>query len=398
MAYSKNWRSGILPLAIIFSNVVLGRWLEIQQWKRVWNVLPNIQTGEVDQHLETVESYTTFTDYDAVWTSGGCANGVVSNKGSLLRTIRYSPNNFNPAFPFVLAGIEVHQGDDCMDPDPAYVEFPTDPERWDQEPQIYAGYLQDDLFHQMMEIPTLFDDHVNGINDDGGDNNGSFNIAPFELNADFMEHFDEYEEPTEPEYDEEGFEDLKKRSANPQPQPARSRYAPYDISDDGSIGPRTPPEGLATNNDNSDDWEEHIEAEEEDIPMGGLDASTYYTNDLPFAETHEFDEPEADVGFGEEQSGIAIAPIEASNAVALDSDFTDLPILEINMLEYNFRFTQNTSIRFISDFSAWHRAGGVVERFLQMPNRYTQYNFDSSSDDDDDGSDGYNIHAAAAVA
>ncbi|KAF3925423.1 hypothetical protein AA313_de0207980 [Arthrobotrys entomopaga] len=295
------------------------------------------------------------------------------------------------AHPWVLAGIEVHQGDNCMDPDPAFVEFPTDQALWNQNPQVHAAYLEENLFHEMMNPPSFFENHVNGIQGDDEDGDESFNIHPFELHDDdFLEHFEEYEEPLEPDYDYEGSEKLKKRNTNPEPVGGGS--GSYDVSDEGSIDPRLPPQGLGTNNDNPDAQGDRIDAEEE-MSMEELDAFVNYPDELPFAGGQEPGGLGSNFGIGQSQNSIATAqPVDVLPEVDLDPDFTDLPILEINMLQHNFRFTANTSIRFISDYTAWHRPAGVVQRFLELPDEWV----DISSDSDDD--DGYNIHAAAAAA
>ncbi|KAF3937553.1 hypothetical protein ABW19_dt0204023 [Dactylella cylindrospora] len=53
--------------------------------------------------------------------NGGCFNNIVTKSGAVLHTIRYFPEDVNPAWPFYIDRLEIHSVPDCADNGPLIV-------------------------------------------------------------------------------------------------------------------------------------------------------------------------------------------------------------------------------------------------------------------------------------
>ncbi|KAF3925377.1 hypothetical protein ABW20_dc0110598 [Dactylellina cionopaga] len=327
--------STIIWVAVLSSHFVLGRWLELQQWKRTLSLRPNVETGDVTEGEVTTTSYAKFNDFQEVWLEAGCANGVVSNPGSLLRTIRYNPSNPNPQWPFILSAIEVHDGDDCDDPNSVFVQFPS-PEEW-PEGNSQGGIVESTIDTQqpswvppgqtlaeLLNAPTIADDEFEqsqaAFDEDVNTNNVYNNRQPelfYEARANELQDFLDETTPTLSKSENEIIEETINQMGNDQVM------------------------------------------EPETIPQ------------------------EDSQGEGEGYSA---------------------PVLEVNMLEYGYRFGDRTSIRFISDLSQWYTIDGGFERYqaLQTDEEGTDMYEDAEYPEDPDGySDGPGFspdHYSAAAA
>ncbi|EPS45354.1 hypothetical protein H072_657 [Dactylellina haptotyla CBS 200.50] len=355
MKTNNHFRLYLYSLAVLSSSVVSARWLELQQWKRTLSMRPNFETSDISEDFVVTDSFTIFTDYDDVWMSGGCANGVVSDKGSFLRTVRYSASNPNPMFPFVLAAIEVHSGDDCMDENPVYVEFQTgpneeeaelmqfynDPENQQQPDWVPYGQTLDDV----MNAPTIPDDNMEEyFEEDPFAFDDDMVVAEMQQMDEVFNDQDEYnddEGSPQPDYDSgESTHDLKKR--NPAP--------PSDSgSDDLMQGPPA---------NNIVPLDSYL-AEQVQALQDFLDETT------PSMSGTGMYQQEEDFIPLESEDVLDLEPLIAPHRdIPIEDNPNEIPIVEVNMLQKNLRFGSPTSIRFVSDISQWYRVpGGGIDAF-----------------------------------
>ncbi|KAK6346137.1 hypothetical protein TWF730_010469 [Orbilia blumenaviensis] len=396
-------------LGVIYSTPVNCRWVKLEEWGQKLNIIPNLQTTQVREEHQTVSTVMKVWDTDEEWTSGNCINDILLEDGTALRKIEYYPGNPSPLFPWVLSGIEVHDGNDCKDKNRIIIIFPTDPTG---EPEIYGTAEQNqDTAEQLIfggSQDHIWTSNTNEVQSPDPLNDPTLVEEQFEQNP---EDFDTDEvasmtnlqddvwgqdlgisgealpqqqvqyEPTEiveeSEYSDQdlggddgggqgGGNNLKKRS----PVPPNSQADEESDEDKGLLSWGFPGQGVidvgtnpvANNPSNlqlpmprfhtqpmeQDNFSDEIIGENPQIPgMGGTKLDQLTSPDLNPLGT---------------QDVLDLDPLVVeSREIPFEDDVGDPGFKKVNLLEYGLRFRKPTSVRFVSDLSQWYRipAGGI---------------------------------------
>ncbi|KAJ6263686.1 hypothetical protein Dda_2255 [Drechslerella dactyloides] len=391
-AYMMKQRSAsilVCWLPILGAGITQGRWIELQQEKFTLQLRPNLETTEVEEVREhwISDDPSVFTDRDLVWTSGGCANDIVTEPGAYLSTVRYYPGDINPEWPYVLAAIQIHDGNDCNDPNAIYlpIEYDVDEQgRWSQglNPELLAQAnsqtnglaTAEGRLNAILDAPTIIEEGY--VPDPDEFDNREMEIetqtTTNQLGNDLgmgMEVIN-YQSggPTglDQLYDGAG-KRLRKRS------PAGS-----DSSQRDERGSRQRP-GQPELNPLDAYLRDIITANENENLNIDPDAAVEIRDDQFFADRADsmnrfIEDTTPSNSETPEQRDEQLSEIPSSQILDYDAlvdpyrnipfeDETEDPqplILEANILERNFRFGRPTSIRFVSDISQFWTAPGVV--------------------------------------
>ncbi|KAF3907446.1 hypothetical protein ABW21_db0207906 [Orbilia brochopaga] len=160
-------------LPIIGAGLTNGRWLELQQEKWTLRLRPNLETTEVEEIRDhwISDNPRVITDRDYAWMSGSCINDIVTEPGALLTTVRYFPGDVNPEWSYILAAVQIHDGNDCNDPNAIYlpIEYDVDEQgNWLNElnPELLAqaNYgptnqaIEEERLNELMNAPTIIEE------------------------------------------------------------------------------------------------------------------------------------------------------------------------------------------------------------------------------------------------
>ncbi|KAK6511260.1 hypothetical protein TWF481_000181 [Arthrobotrys musiformis] len=405
-------------LSVLCSTPIDARWIAIEEWGRTLRLKPNFDTAEVQEDYEVISSAVKIWDTDEQWTSGDCINDIVIHNGAAVRNIEYYTGNPSPLFPYVLAAIEIHDGENCNDENSITVVFPTEPGR---EPEVYgpAGLDDDedeiyeegeDIFggdsqnptwvsngappeiHDILNAPTLVEedfvqnpeefDSDEVVSATGMDHDIWGSAADLDIAAGNIQQQQGEYEPTvivEEEYDHLGpWEDdddaesqnnLKKRS----PFPPKSEPSVDLGQSQGSLGwtPSLPGQGVidvgtiqellnAGNNQNGQLPMPifHTQPREQDGFSEGVAAGT---GNFDLGGTAQLEHLSPELNPLATQDVLDLEPlVMESRDVPFEGEDGD-PAFVINILQTGLLFRKPTSIRLISDLSQWYRipAGGI---------------------------------------
>ncbi|KAK6352902.1 hypothetical protein TWF696_004900 [Orbilia brochopaga] len=377
---------------IIGAGLTNGRWIELQQEKWTLQLRPNWQTAEVEEVREhwVSDNPRVITDRDTSWMSGECINDILTEPEALLTSVRYFPGDVNPEWPYVLAAIQIHDGNNCNDPNAIYlpIEYDVDDQgNWSEglNPELLAqannqpgGWTsEEERLNAILNAPTIIEEgyipdpnEIDGYGmaiEQSGNNHPAVNT-----NVGMMDIIDYGDEGATNPSDPQGGtgNGLRKRG------PANSESSENDGRPSRqNLGLPEPNMHLgeiitANINDNADPVinldtaavvrDEQFFRDRADSMNAFIDATTPSNSDVA------------------EQNRDELSRIPSSEVLDYDSlvePYRNLPvedesedmllILEANMLERGLRFGRPTSIRLVSDTSQRWIAPGIVAPVLR---------------------------------
>ncbi|KAF3937577.1 hypothetical protein ABW19_dt0209292 [Dactylella cylindrospora] len=131
----------------------------MQSIKDEWNVIWDESREEMIEGIHPIVRWGEWTDADPRWMGGTCINDVVKDSGAFLHLIQYSADDPDEDWLYYLAGIQMHHGRDCNDPDPEYFLIPTGQSEIEEPPtnrvnpeQLIPGESPVD----MLNAPTVY--------------------------------------------------------------------------------------------------------------------------------------------------------------------------------------------------------------------------------------------------
>ncbi|EWC47177.1 hypothetical protein DRE_03546 [Drechslerella stenobrocha 248] len=380
---------------------VQGRWLSIQQAKTVITLNTDWETGEETEVLEPWERWSHFTDAATpgvtnAWRNGGCANGIVTDDNAFLAEIQYYAGDIDPGFPFVLSGIEIHDGDNCMDPNFAYMPIESEENNaivrdFEQMVATQGNVNQPDEPEQndseftAMEIEAQ-QGVANDLNSGPFDNTGTSSPkSAYQSQGGFGNGL----RKRSPIRDMDG-DDSDVTANQNQEQGESLPLGTIELGPENNGGPNlnqnpnpqaVPPDTQALIDqyilDRADQLDEFlaettpsgtsISEEETDPALAFQDAETDFTTPFRGGDLEsDFESPTGDSDILDYDRLLRDNPNYTAGLTAYAGPPQQLPHLTTNLFLYGYKFRARTSIRFINNYDFMWLAPGIPAR-VQWP-------------------------------